>query len=396
MQEMKEAKCMRDVVIVSAARTAIGEFGKSLRETSAVKLGAIVIKEVLERAAIEPKEVNEVYMGNAIQAGLGQCPARQASIYAGLPAEIPALTVNRVCTSGLTAVNLAAQTIALNNADVIVAGGMENMSQGPYALRSARWGCRLWNEELVDLTVWDGLWEIFNDYHMGVTAENLVAKYNISREEQDEVALSSHRKAVEAIKNGKFKDEIVGVETEEGIFDTDERPREDTSLEKLARLPSVFKNGGTVTAGNSPGINDGAAAVLLLSEKKAREMKIEHMAKIKSFACVGVNPQFMGLAPVPAVRKALKKADLQLKDIDIIEGNEAFAAQSLAVMKELNIDEDKLNLNGGAIALGHPIGATGARILVSLLYLMRNKGARLGLATLCAGGGQGVATVIER
>lgn len=387
---------MRNVVIVSAARTAIGEFGKSLREVSAVKLGAVVIKEVLERAGVEAKEVDEVYMGNAIQAGLGQCPARQASIYAGLPVEIPALTINRVCTSGLTAVNLAAQTIALGNADVIVAGGMENMSQGPYALRNARWGCRLWNEELVDLTVWDGLWEIFNDYHMGVTAENLAMKYNILREEQDRYALSSHGKAIKAIKDGKFKDEIVGVETGEGIFDTDERPREDTSLEKLAKLPPVFKNGGTVTAGNSPGINDGAAALLLLSEEKAQEMGIEPMAKIRAFACVGVDPQFMGIAPVPAVRKALKRAGLKLKDIDIIEGNEAFAAQSLAVIKELGIDEGKLNLNGGAIALGHPIGATGARILVTLLYLMRNGEASLGLATLCAGGGQGVATIIER
>jgi len=387
---------MRDVVIVSAVRTAIGEFGKSLRKISAVKLGAIVIREVLERVGIEPKEVDEVYMGNAIQAGLGQCPARQAAIYAGLPVEVPALTINRVCTSGLTAVNLAAQTIALGNADVIVAGGMENMSQGPYAFRNARWGCKLWNQELVDLTVWDGLWEIFNNYHMGVTGENLASKYNISREEQDEFALSSHRKAVKAIKDGKFKDEIVGVETENGIFDIDERPREDTSLEKLAKLPPVFKNSGTVTAGNSPGINDGAAAVLLLSEEKAREMQVSRMAKIRTFACVGVDPKFMGIAPVPAVRKALKKAGLKLEDIDVIEANEAFAVQSLSVIKELAIHEGKFNLNGGAVALGHPIGATGARIFVTLLYLMRSKEASLGLATLCAGGGQGVATIIER
>ena len=387
---------MRDVAIVSAVRTAIGEFGKSLRKISAVKLGAIVIKEVLARAGIEPKEVDEVFMGNVIQAGLGQCPARQAAIYAGLPVEVPALTINRVCASGLTAVNHAAQTIALGNADVIVAGGMENMSQGPYALRNARWGCKLWNQELVDLTVWDGLWEIFNDCHMGVTAENLVERFGISRRMQDEFALSSHRKAVRAIKDGSFKDEIVGVETENGIFDVDERPREDTSLEKLAKLPPVFKNGGTVTAGNSPGINDGAAAVLLLSEEKARQMQVSPMAKIRTFACVGIDPKYMGLAPVPAVRKALKKAGLKLKDIDIIEGNEAFAVQSLIVIKELDIDEKKLNLNGGAVALGHPIGATGARILVTLLYLMRNKGASLGLATLCVGGGQGVATVIER
>jgi len=387
---------MRDVVIVSAVRTAIGEFGKSLRKIPAVKLGAVVIKEVLERAGVDPKEVDEVYMGNAIQAGLGQCPARQAAIYAGLPDEVPALTINRVCASGLTAVNLAAQAIALGNADAIVAGGMENMSQGPYALRNARWGYKLWDQELVDLTVWDGLWEIFNGYHMGVTAENLVERFGISRRMQDEFALSSHRKAVRAIKDGNFKDEIVGVETEDGIFDIDERPREDTSLEKLAKLPPVFKNDGTVTAGNSPGINDGAAAVLLLSEEKARQIRVSPMAKIRASACVGVDPKFMGLAPVPAVRKVLKRAGLKLKGLDIIEGNEAFAAQSLVVIQELGINEEKLNLNGGAVALGHPIGSTGARILVTLLYLMRNKGASLGLATLCVGGGQGVATVIER
>ena len=387
---------MRDVVIVSAVRTAIGEFGKSLRKIPAVKLGAVVIKEVLERAGVDPKEVDEVYMGNAIQAGLGQCPARQAAIYAGLPDEVPALTINRVCASGLTAVNLAAQAIALGNADAIVAGGMENMSQGPYALRNARWGYKLWDQELVDLTVWDGLWEIFNGYHMGVTAENLVERFGISRRMQDEFALSSHRKAVRAIKDGNFKDEIVGVETEDGIFDIDERPREDTSLEKLAKLPPVFKNDGTVTAGNSPGINDGAAAVLLLSEEKARQIRVSPMAKIRASACVGVDPKFMGLAPVPAVRKVLKRAGLKLKGLDIIEGNEAFAAQSLVVIQELGINEEKLNLNGGAVALGHPIGSTGARILVTLLYLMWNKGASLGLATLCVGGGQGVATVIER
>lgn len=387
---------MSDVVIVSAVRTAIGEFGKSLRKIPAVKLGAVVIKEVLERAGVDPKEVDEVYMGNAIQAGLGQCPARQAAIYAGLPDEVPALTINRVCASGLTAVNLAAQAIALGNADAIVAGGMENMSQGPYALRNARWGYKLWDQELVDLTVWDGLWEIFNGYHMGVTAENLVERFGISRRMQDEFALSSHRKAVRAIKDGNFKDEIVGVETEDGIFDIDERPREDTSLEKLAKLPPVFKNDGTVTAGNSPGINDGAAAVLLLSEEKARQIRVSPMAKIRASACVGVDPKFMGLAPVPAVRKVLKRAGLKLKGLDIIEGNEAFAAQSLVVIQELGINEEKLNLNGGAVALGHPIGSTGARILVTLLYLMRNKGASLGLATLCVGGGQGVATVIER
>jgi len=392
---------VREVVIISAVRTPIGKFGGSLKDVPAPRLGAVVIKEALNRAGIEPESVDEVYMGNVIQAGLGQGPARQASIYAGLPKEVPAVTINRVCASGLTAVNLAAQSIATGNADIMVAGGMENMSRAPYALLNARWGYKLWDAELVDLMVRDGLWEVFNNYHMGITAENIAKKYKISRERQDKFALESHRKAVKAIKEGNFKDEIVPVEIASGkneskIFDQDEHPRPDTSLEKLSKLPPVFKEDGTVTAGNSSGINDAAAALVLMSEERAKKLGKKIMAKIKCFASAGVDPAYMGLGPVTATKKALKKAKLSLKDIDVIEENEAFAAQSIAVMEELDIDPEVMNLNGGAIALGHPIGCTGARILVTLVYLMQRKNAELGLATLCVGGGQGVTTILER
>jgi len=392
---------VRDVIIASAVRSPVGKYGEALKDISAVELGAIVIKEALSRAGIEPKDVDEVYMGNAIQAGLGQCPARQSAIHAGIPHRVPAVTINRVCGSGLTAINLAVQTIALGNADIMVVGGMENMSQGPYALLKARWGYRLGNGELIDLTVKDGLWEIFNNYHMGVTAENIATKYNILREEQDKFALSSHKKAVKAVREGKFKDEIVPVmvpqrKGEPIIFDSDEYPRPDTSLEKLAALSPVFKKNGTVTAGNSSGINDGAAALVLMAKKKVKEIGGEPLAKIKAFACAGVDPAYMGLGPIPATIKALRKASLSLHEIDIIEENEAFAVQSLAVIKELQMDMEKVNLNGGAIALGHPIGCTGARIMVTLVHLMKEQDAQLGLATLCVGGGQGVATIIER
>lgn len=386
----------QDVVILAAVRTAIGEFGKSLCRVPAVDLGAVVIKEALQRPGVDPGQVDEVYMGNVIQAGLGQCTARQAAIRAGLPVETPALTFNRVCASGLTAVNLAATMITAGRAEVMVAGGMENMSQGPYAVQRARWGCRLGDQQFVDLTVHDGLWDAFNDYHIAITAENLAAKYGISREAQDRFALASHRKAVQAIEQRRFVDEIVGIKTKDGLFAVDERPRPDTSLDKLAQLPTVFKEDGTVTAGNASGINDGAAALLLSSEKKARELGITPLARIRSFAASGVDPQFMGIAPVTAVNKALAQANLSLSDIDLIETNEAFAAQSLAVIKELSLDEKRLNPNGGAIALGHPIGASGARILVTLLYAMKAAEAGLGLATLCVGGGQGVATIVER
>jgi acetyl-CoA C-acetyltransferase len=397
---LKEAN-LREVVIVSAVRTPIANFGGSLRDIPAPRLGAVVVKEALDRAGIEPESVDEVYMGNVIQAGLGQCPARQASIYAGLPEEVPAVTINRVCASGLTAVNLAAQSIATGNADTIIAGGMENMSQGPYALPKARWGYKLWDAELVDLTVRDGLWEIFNDYHMGITAENIARKYNISREKQDKFALLSHKKSVQAIKENNFENEIVHLEVPDKkngpiTFGHDERPRSDTSLEKLSKLPPVFREDGTVTAGNSSGINDGAAALVLMGEERAKKSGKKIMAKIKCFASAGVDPAYMGLGPIPATQKALRKAKLTLKDIDMIEGNEAFAAQSIAVMEGLDIDPEKMNLNGGAIALGHPIGCTGARILVTLVHLMERKDTHLGLATLCVGGGQGVTTILDR
>lgn len=392
---------MREAVIVSAVRTPIGKFGGSLRDIPATRLGAIVVKEALNRADVDPQSIEEVYMGNVIQAGLGQCTARQASIYAGLPEKVPAVSINRVCGSGLTAVNLAAQSIAVGNVDTVIAGGMENMSQGPYALLNARWGYKLWDAQLVDLTVRDGLWEVFNDYHMGITAENIARRYRISREKQDKFALLSHKKASQAAKDGNFKHEIIPVKiqgraNECKIFNCDEHPRADTSLEKLGRLPPAFQKDGTVTAGNSSGINDAAAALVLMSKERARKLGKRIMAKIKCFASAGVDPAYMGLGPVAATQKALKKTNLNLKDIDIIEANEAFAAQSIAVMEELDINPEIMNLNGGAIALGHPIGCTGARILVTLLYNMQRKDAHLGLATLCVGGGQGVTTIIER
>lgn len=386
----------QDVVVLAAVRTAIGEFGKSLCRVAAVDLGAAVLREALQRAGVEPAQVDEVYMGNVIQAGLGQCTARQAALRAGLPVETPALTFNRVCASGLTAVNLAATVIAAGRAEVMLAGGMENMSQGPYAVQRARWGCRLGDQKFVDLTVHDGLWDAFNDYHIAITAENLAEKYGISREAQDRFALDSHRKAVQAVAHGRFVDEIVGVATKDGLFAVDERPRPDTSLDKLAQLPTVFKADGTVTAGNASGINDGAAALLLSSKKRAKELGIAPLARIRSFAASGVDPQFMGIAPVTAIKRALAQANLKLSDIDLIENNEAFAAQSLAVIKELSIDEARLNPNGGAIALGHPIGASGTRILVTLLHAMKDRDVSLGLAALCVGGGQGVATIVER
>jgi len=392
---------MREAVIVSAVRTAIGKFGGSLAGIPAPKLGAIVIKEALKRAGIKPEDVDEVFMGCVLQAGLGQNVARQAALGAGIPVEVPAMTINKVCGSGLKAVNLAAITIGVGDADIIVAGGTENMSAAPYLLPKGRWGYRMGNGELIDSMVHDGLWDIFNDYHMGITAENLAEQYNISREEQDEFAAASQQKAEKAIKEGRFKDEIVPVEIpqkkgEPIIFDTDEHPRFGTTVEKLAKLRPAFKKDGTVTAGNSSGINDGAAAVVVMSKEKAEALGIKPMAEIIGYGYAGVDPKIMGVGPVGATRNALKKAGIKLEDIELIEANEAFAAQSLAVAKELNFNLDIVNVNGGAIALGHPIGASGTRILVTLLHEMIKRDSKLGLATLCIGGGQGEATIVRR
>jgi acetyl-CoA C-acetyltransferase len=392
---------MREIVIVSAARTAIGNFNGSLASLSAAEMGAIVIKEALARAGVKAEAVDELIFGNVLQAGLGQNPARQASIKAGLPAEVSSFTVNKVCGSGLKSVNLAAQAIMCGDAETIVAGGMESMSQAPYVLSSkARWGYRMGNDKVVDVMINDGLWCAFNDYHMGVTAENVAAKYGITREMQDQLAFESQTKAVKAVQSGAFKKEIVPV-TIKGrkgdiVFDTDEFPRAGTTLEALAKLKPAFKKDGTVTAGNASGINDGAAALVLMSADKAKALGIKPLAKIVGYGTGGVDPALMGMGPVPATRKALAKAGLTVKDLDLIEANEAFAAQFLAVGKELGFPKEKVNVNGGAIALGHPIGASGARILVTLLHAMQARGAKRGLATLCIGGGQGVATIVEK
>jgi len=390
---------MEEVVIVSAVRTPIGSFGGSLKEIPAHRLGSIAISEAVKRAQISPSDVEEVIMGNVLQAGQGQNPARQAAMGAGIPQETPAFTVNKVCASGLKAVILGAQAIALGDARVVVAGGMENMSMTPYAVPKARWGERMGNDQFLDLMIHDGLWEIFHGYHMGVTAENVAKKYNISREEQDRFGLASQEKARAAIKEGRFKEEIVPVEIPQKkgaplIFETDEHPRE-TSMEKLAALKPAFIPEGTVTAGNASGINDSAAALLLMSGREARARGLRGLARIRSYGSAGVDPAYMGTGPIPATRKALEKAGLGVKDLDLVELNEAFASQSLACIKELGLDTQKVNPNGGAIALGHPIGASGARILVTLLYEMKRRSARLGLATLCIGGGQGCALVVE-
>ncbi|MGQ9653604.1 MAG: acetyl-CoA C-acetyltransferase [Thermodesulfobacteriota bacterium] len=391
---------MRDVVIVSAVRTAIGSFGGSLRDVPAAKLGAIAIEAAIQRCGLAKEEVEEVIMGNVLQAGQGQNPARQASMGAGVPKEVPAFTVNKVCASGLKAVILAAQAISVGDAEIIVAGGMENMSMAPYAVPKARWGERMGNDQFVDLMIHDGLWEIFYGYHMGVTAENVAKRYGIGRQEQDEFGLESQQKARSAIKEGRFQEEIVPVEIPQkkgppALFDTDEHPRE-TSMEKLSALKPAFVEDGTVTAGNASGINDSAAALVLMSSSKASAMGLEPMARIRSYASSGVDPAYMGTGPIPATRKALKKAGLEIGAVDLIELNEAFAAQSLACIQELGLDRSRINPNGGAIALGHPIGASGARILVTLLHEMKRRGAGTGLATLCIGGGQGCAVLVER
>ncbi|NLG33579.1 MAG: acetyl-CoA C-acetyltransferase [Syntrophomonadaceae bacterium] len=390
----------REVVLVGACRTPVGTFGGALKDEPAVELGRIVMEETLKRSGVAAEMLDEVIFGCVLQAAQGQNVCRQAAIHAGIPKEIPAFTLNKVCGSGLRAVSLAAQVIRAGDADIILAGGMENMSYAPFALEKARYGYRMNNGTLVDCMIQDGLWEAFNNYHMGITAENVAAQWNISRKDQDEFGFRSQERAAEAIASGRFKDEIVPVVIKgkkgDTVFDTDEHPRR-TTLEKMAGLKPAFKKDGTVTAGNASGINDGAAAVLVMTKEKADELGLRPMARIVSYASGGVDPSIMGVGPIPATRKALSKAGLTVDDLDLIEANEAFASQSLAVGRELGWADhmEKVNVNGGAIALGHPIGASGARILVSLLYEMQKRKSRYGLATLCIGGGMGTAMIVE-
>ncbi|MEH6936887.1 acetyl-CoA C-acetyltransferase [Bacillus sp. JJ664] len=388
------------VVIVSAVRTAIGNFNGSLKDISAVDLGAKVIAEALNRAGIQGNQVDEVIMGNVLQSGLGQNPARQAAIKAGLPQSVSAMTINKVCGSGLKTVHLATQAILAGDADIIVAGGMENMSQAPYLLQGAREGYKMGHQKVVDSMISDGLWCAFNDYHMGITAENLAEQYEISRESQDQFAIHSQQKAEQAIKNGNFIEEIVAVEIPQRkkdpiIFKEDEYPKFGSSFEKLSTLRPAFDKNGTVTAANASGINDGASAVVVMSEKKAKELGIVPLVKISANSSAGVDPSIMGIGAAFAAKKVIEKSNIELSEIGLIEANEAFASQSLSVMKECGFDENIVNVNGGAIALGHPIGASGTRILVSLIHEMKRRETRYGLATLCIGGGQGVATIIE-
>lgn len=391
----------KEVVIVSAVRTAIGAFQGSLKDIPATTLGSTVIKAAIERAGISGDIIDEVIMGNVLQTGLGQNPARQAALRAGLPVSVPAMTINKVCGSGLKAVHLAAQAIAAGDADVVVAGGFENMSQAPYILKTARDGFRMGDQKVIDSMIHDGLWCAENNYHMGVTAENLCDAHSITREEQDAFAARSQARASEAIASGKFVDEIVPVEIpqrkgEPIVFAEDEYVKAGTTAEKLGGLRPAFKKDGSVTAGNASGLNDGAAAVVVMSKERATELGLTPIATIVANASAGVDPSIMGIGPVQAVKKALTKANLTLDQMDLVEANEAFAAQAIAVDRELGFNHDKLNVNGGAIALGHPIGASGARILVTLLHEMQKRDASLGLATLCIGGGQGVATIIQR
>jgi acetyl-CoA C-acetyltransferase len=391
---------MEQAVIVSAVRTAVGSFGRSLNSVPAVELGVTALQEALRRINLDPGQVDEVILGNVLQAGLGQNPARQVAVRAGMPQEVPAFSINKVCASGLKSIFLAAQAVKLGDAEIVIAGGIENMSQTPYALRGARWGQRMGDGELVDLMILDGLWDIFNGYHMGITAENVAAKYGITRDEQDEFACSSQQKAEAAIKSGRFKEEIVPVKIPQRkgdpiLFDTDEHPRLGTTLEAMAKLKPAFKSDGTVTAGNASGINDGAAILVVMSAGKAERLGLKPLALIKSYASAGVDPAVMGTGPIPASRKALAKAGWSAADLDLIEANEAFAAQAIAVNREMGWELSKVNVNGGAIALGHPIGASGARIFTTLIHEMVKRGARKGLATLCIGGGQGAAITVE-
>ena len=392
---------MQDVVIVAASRTAIGSFQGSLANVAAVDLGAAVIRRLLEQTGLEAAQVDEVILGHVLTAGAGQNTARQAALKAGLPHAVPALTLNKVCGSGLKALHLAAQAIRCGDAEVVIAGGMENMSQAPYVMPAARTGQRMGHGKLIDTMIQDGLWDAFNDYHMGITAENLVDKYAISREEQDAFAAASQQKAVAAIEAGRFADEITPIlipsrKGEPVSFASDEQPRAGTTAESLGKLKPAFKKDGSVTAGNASSLNDGAAAVLLMSADKAKALGLPVLARIAAYANAGVDPAIMGIGPVSATRRCLDKAGWQLADLDLIEANEAFAAQALSVGKELGWDAARVNVNGGAIALGHPIGASGCRVLVTLLHEMIKRDAQKGLATLCIGGGQGVALAIER
>ncbi|MDW7727660.1 MAG: acetyl-CoA C-acetyltransferase [Candidatus Methanoperedens sp.] len=392
---------MNNVVIVSATRTAVGKFGGTLKDFSPGKLGSVVLKEALKRVNVEHSEVEEVVMGNVLSAGHGQNVARQAAIGAGIPKEVPSFCVNKVCGSGLKSVVLGAQAIMLGDADVVLSGGMESMSMAPYALKKNRWGAKMGNDEVVDLMIYDGLWDVFGNYHMGITAENVADKYNVTREDQDEFSAKSQNKAEAAIKAGKFKEEIVPIavpqpKVEPALFDTDEFPRFGTTKETLAKLKPAFKKDGTVTAGNASGINDGAACVLLMSEEKAKEKGLSPLATIQSYGFCGVHPETMGMGPVGAARIAIERAGIAASKLDVIELNEAFASQSIAVSRELDLSPGKVNVNGGAIALGHPIGASGARILVTLLHELQRRKGTYGLATLCIGGGQGIAMVVKR
>ena len=395
---------MKKVVLAGACRTAIGKMGGALSNVPTAELGAIVIKEALNRAGVKPEQVDHVYMGCVLQAALGQNVARQASLKAGLPVTTPAVTVNVVCGSGLNCVNMAAQMIEAGDADIVVAGGAENISMAPFALPKARFGYRMGypmgKSDLVDVMVNDGLWDVFNNYHMGITAENVAEQWGLTREQLDEFAAGSQQKACAAIESGRFKDEIVPVpvkvKKETVMFDKDEGPRPGTTAESLAKLKPAFKKDGIVTAGNSSGINDGAAAIVVMSEEKAKELGVKPMATWVAGALGGVDPSIMGVGPVASTKKVFAKTGLTIKDIDLVEANEAFAAQSLAVAHDLEFDSSKLNVNGGAVALGHPIGASGCRILVTLLHEMAKRDAKTGLATLCIGGGMGCSTIVKR
>lgn len=392
---------MSKIAILAATRTAIGSFQGGLASVEAPELGAIVIRSVLEKTGIAAEQIDEVILGQVLTAGSGQNPARQTAIKAGLPVNVPALTINKVCGSGLKAVHLAAQAIQSGDADLVIAGGQENMSLAPYVLPKARTGLRMGHAQLQDTMIQDGLWDAFNNYHMGITAENLAEKYELTREQQDEFAAASQLKASEAIAAGRFKDEITPVQIPQRkgdpiVFDTDEQPRAGTTADKLAKLKPAFKKDGTVTAGNASTLNDGAAVLLLASEAKAKELGLPVLAWVTAYASAGVEPSIMGIGPVPATRRTLEKAGWAIEDLDLVEANEAFAAQALSVNKELGWDTSKINVNGGAIALGHPIGASGARILVSLVHELIRRDGKKGLATLCIGGGQGVALAIER
>ena len=392
---------MHEVVIVAATRTAIGSFQGSLAKIPAPELGAIVVRSLLEQSGVAPEQVDEVILGQVLTAGSGQNPARQTAIHAGLPFSTPAFTLNKVCGSGLKALHLAAQAIRCGDAEIVIAGGQENMSLSPYVMPGARTGLRMGHGKVVDTMIEDGLWDAFNDIHMGITAENLVDKYNLTREQQDTFAAASQQKASAAIAAGRFVDEItpVSIPQRKGepiIFDTDEQPRDGTTAESLGKLRPAFKKDGSVTAGNASTLNDGAAAVMLMSAEKAKELGLPVLARIVAYANAGVDPSIMGIGPVAATQKCLSKAGWSLEDLDLIEANEAFAAQALSVNQELGWDTEKINVNGGAIAIGHPIGASGCRILVTLLHEMQRRDAKKGLATLCIGGGQGVALAIER